>query len=637
MSPIWTPSRERTEATNMHAFMRRAQSLDPTVVDYESLHAFSVVQPQAFWPLLWEYLEIVGERGDTLVDDIHKMPGAAWFPGARLNFAENLLRRRDDALAIIHRTEDGKRRTLSWAQLYVEVGRCMAGLRRAGVQPGDRVAGYLPNEPEAVIAMLATTGLGAIWAACSPEYGVASCLERLKLIEPKVLFAGEGYHYGGKWHDLAAKAAEIAAQLPSLVKTVNVPACPEIGAERSPDGIDFPQFPFAHPAFILFSSGTTGTPKCVTHCAGGTLLQLLKDMALHCDIRRDERVLYVTTTGWMVWNVMTASLGLGAPIVLYDGSPLAPSPARMFDLVDEEDVAILRIVPKLIDEYARAGLHPARSHRLAKLKCIKAGSEPLLPHHCEYVYQRIKADVHLMSPAGGTDVMGTLATGNPMGPVIPGEIQARALGMKVEVFDEHARPVIGRAGELVVTQSFPSIPVGFWGDESGERLRAAFFGTYPGAWRHGDWAEITGRGGVAIRGRSDATLNVNGVRIGTSEIYRALRDVKGLRESAAVERRSTRGSEVVLFVLLEEGVALDPALAATIRDAIRRHATPRHVPGQVHAVPDLPRSSNGKVSEAAIRDTINGTRPVSVQGLLNPGALAHFRAYAVAEVAPVGR
>lgn len=615
----------------MHAFLRRAQALDPSVVDYRTLHAFSVEQPHAFWTSLWDYLDIVAEsRGDVVVDDIRRMPGAAWFPGARLNFAENHLRRRDAGEAIIHRTEDGKRRVLSWAQLHDAVGRCMAALQRAGVQPGDRVAGYLPNVPEAVIAMLATTGVGAIWAACSPEYGVASCLERLKLIEPKVLFAGDGYQYGGKWHDLATKADELAAQLPGLARVVKVSGFEDFCAGPAPARIDFPQFPFAHPALILFSSGTTGTPKCVTHCAGGTLLQLLKDMALHCDIQRDERVLYVTTTGWMVWNVMAASLGLGAPLVLYDGSPLHPSPSRMLDLVDEEDVAVLRIVPKLIDEYARAGLHPAGSHRLAKLKCIKAGSEPLLPHHCEYVYSHLKADVHLMSPAGGTDVMGTLATGNPIGPVIPGEIQAKALGMKVEVFDEQAQPVVGRTGELVVTQSFPSIPVGFWGDPSGERLRASYFGTYADTWRHGDWAEISERGGVIIRGRADATLNVNGVRIGTSEIYRALQEVKGLRECAAVERRAASGAEVVLFVLLDQGIALDAALAAGIRDAIRRHATPRHVPGQVLAVPDLPRSSNGKVSEAAIRDTINGTRAVSAQGLLNPEALAWFRDYAVA-------
>lgn len=624
MKPIWTPSAQRVADSNISALIRRLNAEHGAgLEDFRALYAYSIAKPAEFWLSLWDHLGIVSDgRGEVAVDDISRVPGATWFPQAKLNYAENLLRRSDDAEALVYRNEEGDRKSLTWRALRGKVAQCMRAMAKLGVGPGDRVAGYLPNGPEAVIAMLATTGLGAMWAACSPEYGVDSCLQRLKPIEPKLLFAGDTYRYAGTLHELGPKTKQIAENLPTLLRTIAAGEPFEsFCAGESGADIEFRRFGFAHPALILFSSGTTGTPKCIMHGAGGTLLQTLKDVALHCDVKPEDRALYVTTTGWMVWNVMVASLGLGSPLVLYDGSPLHPSPSVLFDLIDAEDVSVLRIVPKLLDHYAKAGMRPMASHKLSRLKCVMAGSEPLLPHHCEYLYAGIKADVHLMSPAGGTDVMGTLASGNPTGGVFPGEIQTRSLGMKVEVFDAQGQPVTGETGELVVTQSFPSIPVGFWGDATGERLRNSYFGAWPGVWRHGDFALITERGGVVIKGRSDATLNIDGVRVGTAEIYRAVQGVKGLRECAAVEWRNGEKGELVLFVLLDQDRTLDATLDAEIRTTIRSNATARHVPRHIRAVPDLPRSSNGKVSEVAIRDAINHRGNTNAHGLLNPEAL----------------
>jgi len=599
--------------------------------DYESIWQYSVDQPNAFWTDLWNFLGIRAEQSPRVaVEDVQALPGARWFPGARLNFAENLLRRTDEGDAIVFRSEEGPRRTLSWSALLAQVASCASALERAGVNPGDRVAGYLPNMPEAVVAMLATTAIGAVWCACSPDYGVPACLDRLRQVEPKVLFAGDRYAYAGREHALGPNVAELAAQLPGLMRVVTVPydgnasasagSYAEFIAAHAGATPMYRQLPFDHPALILFTSGTTGTPKCVVHGAGGTLLQTLKEQVLHTDVGENDRLLSITTTGWMVWNMMVSALGAGATIVLYDGSPLHPEAARVFDLVDEEQVTALRIAPKLIDEYRAAGLRPARSHQLGSLRCLMAGGAPLLAHHCRYVYDEIKADVHLLSPAGGTDIMGSLATGSPISPVYPGEIQVRSLGMKVDVYDANARPTVGETGELVCTQAFPSVPLRFWSDPDGERLRTAYFSVYPNVWRHGDWARITPRGGVIIEGRADATLNVNGVRIGTSEIYRALEGIREIRDCAAVEHRAGGGAEIALFVMLAPDVQLKPDLAASLRDAIRRHATPRHVPGLIVAVADLPRSSNGKVAEVAIRDALAG-KPSPAGGLLNPETL----------------
>jgi len=636
-TPIWRPTPERMANARMRAFMQRLQPASASPLDaYDSLYRFSLSQPAAFWGGLWDYLGLRGEKGGLVVDDPLRLPGARWFPQARLNFAENLLPRDDAADALVFRNEQGMRRALSWRMLQQQVAACAHALESAGVRPGDRVAGYLPNVPEAIVAMLATTSIGAIWCACSPDYGVASCLDRLRQVEPKVLFTTNGYVHGGRFHDLADKSREIAAALPGLARTVTVaypgstlPDDENLSYEAflagQPCRIAWKRFPFDHPAFILFSSGTTGTPKCIVHGAGGSLLQTLKELALHCDVHPEERVMYLTTTGWMVWNVMASALGLGATVILYDGSPAFPSTSALWDLVDDEDIAVLRIVPRLIEQYQAAGLRPRDSHRLASLKCIQAGSSPLSSRHYEYVYREIKEDVHLMSPAGGTDIMGTLATGSPISPVWAGEIQVLSLGMKVEVYDDSGRPVVGQPGELVCTQAFPSVPVAFWNDD-GSRLHAAYFQQIPGAWRHGDWARLTAHGGLIIEGRSDATLNVNGIRIGTSEIYRALQGLELVTEAAAVECPGPDGTSIVLFVVLREGNQLSGTLAADIRNAIRTGATSRHIPASIVQVDDLPRSSNGKVSEVAIRDFLAGRPTRHRDGLLNPEALDRLAA-----------
>ncbi|MEJ8839872.1 acetoacetate--CoA ligase [Ramlibacter sp. AN1133] len=631
-APIWIPTAERIAHARLTGFMASIEHRHRRKLQgYAELHAYSVEPSGDFWRDLWDYLEIRAEAPPSCtVRSIGSLPGAAWFPGARLNLAENLLRRSDDAEALIFRGEEGSRRSMTWAQLNGQVASCAAALRAVGVGIGDRVAGYLPNVPEAVVAMLATTAIGAIWCACAPDYGVDACLRRLGQVNPKVLFAGDRYWYAGKEHRLDGKVAQLVRELPSLAAVIRVPY---LGADSSADEQAYAAFvarfagapsafvalPFDHPALILFSSGTTGAPKAIVHGAGGTLLQTLKEMALHTDLGSRDRLLSLTTTGWMVWNMMVSALGLGTSLVLYDGCPTHPRGTRLFDLAEEEDVSAIRLVPKLLDELRSSGVCPARTHRLEKLKCIIASSAPVLPRHYEFVHQSIKSDVHVLSPAGGTDVMGSLATGCPVLPVVAGEIQVRSLGMKVEVYDANRQSVVDEAGELVCTQSFPSVPLGFWNDPSGERMRGTYFAMYPNVWRHGDWARITPGGGVVIEGRSDATLNVNGVRLGTSELYQAVQPLAEIAEAAAVEH----GAQIALFVRLTAGATLDDALIDRIGKTIRQRASARHVPGLIVAVPELPCSSNGKVSELAIRDALAG-KPVATSGLLNPQALSHL-------------
>jgi acetoacetyl-CoA synthetase len=640
IKPIWAPSQARIQSTKLSEFIAYvAAHWDVDVSTYDELYRFSVTRLDAFWDAVWTFLGVIGDKGDTILVKEQPIKDTKWFPQARLNFAENLLKRRDDEIALIARNEQGARREVSWRQLYDAVSQTRQALLACGVQPGDRVAACLPNVPEAVIALLAATSIGAIWSCCSPDYGEQALLDRFGQIEPSVLFLGDGYRYAGKFFDLRAKAQQLIEKLPSLKRAVMVPcaATPDTGADQSgavswdafiapyaPETIAFPRFAFDHPLYILFSSGTTGEPKAIIHGAGGCLLQNLKRIALHADIAPGDRTFYHTTTGWVVWNNMVHSLAWNSSIVLYDGSPTYPKIDSLFDLLAEEKVNAVRIVPALIETYAKAGLHPAVSHDLSALKSLMAGSAPLLPHQYEYVYSKIKSEVFLFSPAGGTDSMTPLATGQPIGPVYAGEIQARALGMKVEVFDDAGKPIIDEPGELVVTAPFPSVPLGFWGDSTGERLFDAHFSKYPGIWHHGDWAKITPRGGVIIYGRSDATLNINGVRMGTSEIYRGLEKITEVKESVAVAHRANSGERIVLFVLLAAGAKLDEALTTRIRQSIRESATARHVPSVIVDVADIPRSMNGKPSEIAIRDMINGRAP-NAAGLINPQSLELFR------------
>ena len=611
-----------------------------TLDDYPALYGFSIEQPAKFWASAWDFCDVIADRrGDVVVQDIGAMAGARWFPEARLNIAENLLRRRDDVDALVALSETGAIRRLSFGTLYAEVSRAEQALRAAGVRPGDRVAGYLPNLPQAVIAMLATATIGAIWCVCSTDFGVEAVVDRFGQVDPKVLFIADGYTYDGKVFDSAAKGAAVAGRLPSVEIVVVVPnrdiepridgipnaaSWDQFLAGHQAATIEFAQFPFNHPVFILFTSGTTGAPKCIIHGAGGALLQNMKDLKLHFDVKPGDRIFWWTSTGWVIWNMMLFGLACEATVLLYDGSPFHPSVETLFDHAAREGVTCLRLTPKYVETISKAGLEPARSHDLSRLKCITVGGAPFAPAGYEYVYAKIKADVQLASPAGGTDPLGALVTGNPISPVWPGEIQCRGLGLRMEVFGEDARPLVGEPGELVCTMPFPSMPLGFWADASGERYKAAYFDVFPNVWRQGDWAELTSRGGVIIYGRSDATLKVRGVRIGTAEIYRQVQRIAEVVDSVVVARDVNGDGEIVLFVQLASGGQLDQPLIARISEQIRNGASPRYVPDRIIQVADIPRTATGKVSELAVRAALHGREITNRHALMNPEALLLF-------------
>jgi acetoacetyl-CoA synthetase len=570
--------------------------------------------------------------------------GPRWFLGARFNFAENLLRFRDDHPALIVRNELGRGRVLTYAQLADEVEAVAGALRAAGVTPGDRVAGYMPNIPETVIAMLATASLGAVWSSCSPDFGVKGVLDRFGQIAPKVLFCADGYRYAGKEIDTLARVRQVAEQIPSIEHVVVVRHLRDhadlsgftpwdefsaTGLRFPPPGSRYPVFPFDHPLYIMYSSGTTGLPKCMVHGAGGTLLQHLKELVLHTDLRREDRIFYFTTCGWMMWNWLVSSLAVGATVVLYDGAPLAPHAASLWDMASEERVTVFGTSAKYLALVEKEGVVPARTHDLSSLRAILSTGSPLAPPSFDYVYERVKGDVQLSSISGGTDIISCFALGNPAGPVWRGELQAIGLGMRVDVFDESGQPARGAPGELVCTMPFPSMPISFWNDPDGAKYRGAYFDHYPGVWRHGDWAQLTDHGGVIITGRSDATLNPGGVRIGTAEIYRQVEQLPDVIESLVVGQdvvsNGTPDTRVVLFVRLRPDVALDDALRERIRRQIREGASPHHVPKVIVAVSDIPRTISGKITELAVRDVIHGRPVKNTDAMANPQALELFR------------
>jgi acetoacetyl-CoA synthetase len=560
------------------------------------------------------------------------MPGAQWFPEAKLNFAANLLRERDASLAISFWGEDRVKRQLSRRQLYDLVSRLSQALASAGVGKGDRVAGYLPNLPESVAAMLATASLGAIWSSCSPDFGVQGVLDRFGQIEPKVLFCADRYLYGGKEFDLRAKNAEILASLPSVSKCVQVEYAGGFGDFLAPfpaGQIAFEQVEFNHPLTILYSSGTTGVPKCIVHGTGGTLLQHLKEHRLHSDVRPGDRLFYFTTLGWMMWNWLVSGLASGAALLLYDGSPFLGRGRVLFDMADAEGMTHFGTSAKFIDAIAKIDLRPKDTHGLERLRVILSTGSPLVAEGFDYVYRNIKEDVCLSSISGGTDIVSCFVLGNPLLPVWRGEIQCKGLGMAVEVFDEQGRPLQGGKGELVCTRPFPSMPVGFWNDPDGARYRAAYFEKFPNAWRHGDWCEVTEHGGIVIYGRSDTVLNPGGVRIGTAEITRQVEQVEEVVESLVIGQDwpPVRPDDVrvVLFVKLKEGLTLDDALAAKIKKRIRDNTTPRHVPAKVLQVGDIPRTKSGKIVELAVRNVVHGQPVKNLEALANPEALEQFR------------
>ncbi|HTK55325.1 MAG TPA: acetoacetate--CoA ligase, partial [Gemmatimonadales bacterium] len=566
--------------------------------------------------------------------------GPRWFTGARLNFAENLLRRRDDAQAIISWDERGRRRTLSFADLHAEVGRIAGALRAAGVTQGDRVAGFVPNGPEAIIAMLAAASIGAIWSSCSPDFGAKGVLDRFGQIRPKVLFACDGYRYAGKRIDLRDRVREVAESLPDLVavvgfgwleespdwsavsKAVTWEKFAERGAEVP---LTFERLPFDHPLYILYSSGTTGLPKCIVHSAGGTLLQHLKELQLHSDLKRDDRIFYFTTCGWMMWNWLVSSLAVGATVVLYDGAPLAPEPGILWRLAAEERLTIFGTSAKYLALSEKEGVTPGATYDLKSLQAILSTGSPLAPASYDWVYTAVKPDVRLSSISGGTDIVSCFALGDPTGPVYRGELQCLGLGMAVEVWDAEGKPVVGEQGELVCTKPFPSMPVAFWDDPDGRKYLSAYFDFWPNVWRHGDWAEVTARGGLVIYGRSDATLNPGGVRIGTAEIYRQVELEEEVVESLVVGQTWGDDVRIVLFVRLRPGIELTEALQDRIRKRIRQNCSPHHVPKKILPVTDIPRTLSGKIVELAVREVIHG-RPVrNVDALANPQALELYK------------
>jgi acetoacetyl-CoA synthetase len=638
---LWKPTEEQIQSSNMYRFMKFVNEKYKQAFDeYAPLYEWSIENIPEFWAAMWEFADIVASKPYTsVIDDVSKMPGAKWFEGARLNFAENLLRYRDDRVALIFKGEGQAATRMTYAELYAEVARVARALKDCGVVAGDRVVGFVPNMPAAIIAMLAATSMGAAWSSCSPDFGIKGVLDRFGQIRPKVLFTANGYFFKGKKLDSLERISNIIKELPSIEKVVVIPyteqeadirAIPNAvhyDAFRSsePDlDIEFEQLPFDHPLYIMYSSGTTGLPKCMVQSAGGILVHHLKELMLHTNLSREDTIFYFSTCGWMMWNWLTSSLGVGASLVLFDGNPFHPHPGALWEMAQDEKITVFGTSAGYIAALINAGVKPGETYDLTPLRAVLSTGSPLSIEGFEYIYNEVKADLQLASIAGGTDLNGCFALGNPMGPVYAGELQCRGLAMDVRAFDLKGREIVNREGELVCCKPFPSMPIYFWDDPDGAKYHKAYFDVFPNIWRHGDYVTVTDRGGVVMLGRSDATLNPGGVRIGTAEIYRQVEQIDEIDDSVVIGQNWNNDIRVVLFVKLAEGVELTDELKNRIKQTIRTNASPRHVPAKIISVPAVPYTLNMKKVELAVKKVVEGRPVLNKDALSNPEALDYY-------------
>ncbi|MXW47044.1 MAG: acetoacetate--CoA ligase [Gammaproteobacteria bacterium] len=640
--PLWQPDSDSIEQANVTHFAKQAGTrYNINLNTYDQLHRWSVENSEAFWQEVWQFCDVRASKlSGIIVQDKNEMPGSRWFTEAELNFTENLLRKNDETIAIISRGENKPDRSISYSELNCQVNRLARAFRELGIEPGDRIVAYMPNIPETVICVLAAAACGAVWSSCSPDFGAQGVIDRFGQVNPKILISVDGYTYNGKKFDISGKLKEILENLPSLEKHILVPyldaqtshslegavTLEEFVANYSTDPIEYPQLPFNHPLYILFSSGTTGKPKCIVHGVGGTLIQHLKEHRFHVNLKHGDKLFFFTTCGWMMWNWLVTALASEITIVLYEGSPFHPKPDVFFDYVEQYGINHLGISAKFIDFISKSGVRPIETHDLSTLRTLMSTGSPLNPEGFDYVYDSVKKDICLASISGGTDLISCFVLGNPTLPVWRGEIQCRGLGMDIAVFDDSGKEVPnGTKGELVCRNSFPSMPVGFWQDENDSKYRAAYFERFPGNWHHGDYVELTVHGGMIVYGRSDAVLNPSGVRIGTAEIYRQAEQIDEVIESLVIGQRWDGDTRVVLFVRLREGLVLDHDLQTKIRSIIRTNASPRHVPAKIIQVADIPRTRNGKITEVAVRKLVHGESIDNLEALDNPEALDLYR------------
>lgn len=639
---LWKPTKKQIKESQMTDFTNFVnESYQLSLQNYEELHTWSVQNIADFWKSFWDYSQVI-HSGDIkeVVNDSSKMPGTNWFTGVKLNFAENLLKYRDDKVAIIYKGEGRKPQSLNYKQLYNEVQKLTSAMRKVGIKSGDRVVGFLPNMPIAIIAMLATASIGAIWSSCSPDFGIKGVLDRFKQIKPKLLFAVDGYYYNGKQFNYLDKVKQIAEQLPTVEHVIINPYLSNMvdvydilkGIQYQEfvnfsihENLTFGQLPFNHPLYIMYSSGTTGMPKAIVHSAGGTLLQHLKELHLHTNLSRSDKIFYFTTCGWMMWNWLVSSLAVGATIVLYDGSPFYPDGNAMWNLVDEMGITVFGTSAKYIASCEENGIYPMRNNNLLSLRAILSTGSPLMPESFDYVYNKIKQDVVLSSIAGGTDIISCFVLGNPNLSVHRGEIQCRGLGMDVHAYSPDGKSLNGEQGELVCIKPFPSMPIYFWNDKDGEKYKNAYFIIYPGIWHHGDYISISKHGGVTMHGRSDATLNPGGVRIGTSEIYRVVENLAEIEDSLVIGQKWKGDERIILFVKLYEKYKFDDQLLEKIKSAIKSNCSPRHVPAKIICTPDIPYTINGKKVEIAVKKIICGKDVSNRDALTNPKSLDYYK------------